>query len=227
MSTTPVVTTAYYMGSFYLGRHFVKNRCVYQVLTANLSGANLRHERRDTMIPQPNPQSSFCKSLFHGEILENLLFPYPELKADEAETIKMIFDSLDKLRGGVDSAKIDEDGKLPAGLLEKLGGIGLMGLCVPHEYGGLGLSNSAYARVMENVAQLDPSVAVTLGAHQSIGFKALTLFGSEEQKKKYGSPMAHSRTSSPFSLKPTSLAVRMERRKRKSPLFSWNCRPRG
>jgi acyl-CoA dehydrogenase family protein 9 len=56
---------------------------------------------------------------------------------------------------------------------------------VPEDLGGLGLPQSAYARVLQEAAATDGSLAVTLGAHQSIGYKAVLLFGSADQKKKW------------------------------------------
>src|SRR5690606_37393667 len=50
---------------------------------------------------------------------------------------------------------------------------------------GFGLSATAYARVMQELAAIDSSLAVTVGAHQSIGLKGILLFGTEAQKKKY------------------------------------------
>jgi acyl-CoA dehydrogenase family protein 9 len=63
--------------------------------------------------------------------------------------------------------------------------LGLFGLIIPEEYGGLGLSNTGYARIMQELAAVDASLAVTVGAHQSIGLKGLLLFGTEAQKKRY------------------------------------------
>ena len=62
--------------------------------------------------------------------------------------------------------------------------LGLFGLQIPTELNGLGLSNTAYARVVERVC-FDGSIAVTLLAHQSIGLKGILLNGNEAQKKKY------------------------------------------
>ena len=57
---------------------------------------------------------------------------------------------------------------------------------VPRAQGGsAGLTTTGYARVIQEVAGLDPSIAVTLGAHQSLGVQALLLFGSEELKARY------------------------------------------
>ncbi|KAG7262950.1 hypothetical protein CRUP_018093 [Coryphaenoides rupestris] len=70
----------------------------------------------------------------------------------------------------VDSKKIDEDAKIPAETLNGLKELGLFGMQVPEEYGGLGLSNTMYARLGE-ITALDGSIAVTLAAHQAIGLK--------------------------------------------------------
>ncbi|KAJ1069464.1 hypothetical protein K5549_019537, partial [Capra hircus] len=84
----------------------------------------------------------------------------------------------------VDSRKIDQEGKIPDETLEKLKSLGLFGMQVPEEYGGLGLSNTMYARLGE-VIGLDASIAVTLAAHQAIGLKGIILAGSKEQKARY------------------------------------------
>src|SRR5690606_23270198 len=73
----------------------------------------------------------------------------------------------------------------PFEIVESMAELGMMGLAVPEELGGLGLLQSGYARVMQEMATVDASLAVTLGAHQSIGYKALLLFGSDEQKRRF------------------------------------------
>src|SRR5947209_4079172 len=132
-----------------------------------------------------DPNASFGKSLFFGEILEDQLFPYPEMPRDQAELVAPICETIDRYMGGIDTRKLDREGEFPAELLQSLKEMGLFGLIVPEEHGGLGLSNSGYARVMQQVASWDASIAVTLGAHSSIGFKGLLLFGNEAQKRRY------------------------------------------
>ena len=56
---------------------------------------------------------------------------------------------------------------------------------MPQDLGGLGLCNTQYSRLVEIVGTHDLGVGITLGAHQSIGFKGILLFGNESQKKKY------------------------------------------
>ncbi|CAB3979572.1 very long-chain specific acyl- dehydrogenase, mitochondrial-like [Paramuricea clavata] len=76
---------------------------------------------------------------------------------------------------------------------------------VPEDYGGLGLSNTSYSRLVEVVGSHDLGVGITLGAHQSIGFKGILLVGNEEQKKKYLPKLASGETIAAFCLtEPTS-----------------------
>merc|ERR1712134_128678 len=79
----------------------------------------------------------------------------------------------------------DELGKVPDDVLQGLKDLGAFGLQVPNEYDGLGLNNTQYARLTEIVGSHDLGVGITMGAHQSIGFKGIILFGTDEQKRKY------------------------------------------
>lgn len=63
--------------------------------------------------------------------------------------------------------------------------MGAFSIQVPQEYGGLGLNNTQYTRMVEIVGKNDLGIGITLGAHQSIGFKGILLFGTPEQKAKY------------------------------------------
>lgn len=129
---------------------------------------------------------SFMKSLYLGEIREDLIFPFPELPAATQETARMVVDSIKRFgQEAVKSSEWDEKGQMPMEMVKQMSELGLMGLAVPEDLGGLGLPASGYARIMQETAALDGSVALTMGAHQSIGYKALLLFGSDEQKKKY------------------------------------------
>ena len=131
-------------------------------------------------------QNSFMKSLFFGQIREDLIFPFPKIPRDTAETVGMILDSIEKFASeNVKSAEWDEKGKMPVEIISHLAEMGLMGLAVPEEFGGLGLPQSAYARIFQDIAAIDASVGVTLAAHQSIGYKGILLFGTDEQKKRF------------------------------------------
>lgn len=146
-------------------------------------------------------EQSFMKSLFHGVIAEEMIFPFPEMPSEDRENTAMILESVRKFfAANVDSAKIDREHQIPPEVLEGAKGLGLYGLQIPTEYDGIGLSNTAYARVMQEVGALDPSIAVTLGAHQSIGLKAILLFGTPEQKRRYLPKLASGEWTAAFAL---------------------------
>ena len=130
---------------------------------------------------------SVGKSLFLGEIVEQNLFPFPSIQAAEAETVRMVLDSIDKFMApkAEDYKKYDEKGEQPTAYLEELKALGLFGLIIPEQFEGLGLSNMAYSRVLQQTSRYDASTSLTIGAHSSIGMKGLLLFGTPEQKKKY------------------------------------------
>ncbi len=132
-----------------------------------------------------DPNASFGKSLFFGEILEDQILPFPRMPRDQAELVQPICETIDRYMAGIETRKLDRAGEFPPELLQSLKEMGLFGVIVPEEHGGLGLSNTGYARVMQQIASWDGSIAVTLGAHSSIGFKGLLLFGREEQKRRY------------------------------------------
>lgn len=84
-----------------------------------------------------------------------------------------------------DPAKNDALEKVEDKSLAGLWELGAFGLQVPQDLGGLGLTNTQYARLVEIVGAHDFGVGITLGAHQSIGFKGILLYGTPEQKAKY------------------------------------------
>lgn len=129
---------------------------------------------------------SFSKSLYSGMVLDDLIFPYPSMQKDEAENLEMILATLNKFAEDyLDSGKFDEMGEMPEDVINGWKELGFFGLIIPEEYGGYGLSSTAYVRILEEVGKFDGSTALMLGAHQSIGLKGLLLYGTDEQKKKY------------------------------------------
>jgi acyl-CoA dehydrogenase family member 9 len=145
--------------------------------------------------------ASFMKSIFHGVIEQDLVFPYPEMKADERESLSLMIDNVQKFcETRVDAAAIDRAHAIPEEVLAGMKELGLFGLSIPEEHGGLGLGATAYARVVQEIAAHDASLAVTVGAHQSIGCKALVLFGTEAQKRKYLPRLASGELVAAFAL---------------------------
>ncbi|XP_073498835.1 complex I assembly factor ACAD9, mitochondrial isoform X1 [Phyllobates terribilis] len=128
---------------------------------------------------------AFAKQLFLGSINKEEVFPYPEISNDELEEINQLVGPVEKFfNEEVDSKAIDQNAKIPPETLNGLKDLGLFGMQIPEEYGGLGLSNTMYARLGE-ITSLDGAIAVTLAAHQAIGLKGILIAGNDEQKAKY------------------------------------------
>lgn len=145
-------------------------------------------------------QNGFIRNLFLGDVLEDKIFPFPRFQEEEQEVIEMIADSLERFRKEVDQDKIDKDEKMPPELLEKMKAMDLFGLSIPEENGGVGLSVSGYAFVLQHLATLGSAVAATVGGHHSIGMKGLILVGNEQQKERYLSELASGEMIAAFCL---------------------------
>jgi acyl-CoA dehydrogenase family member 9 len=130
--------------------------------------------------------SSFSKALALGEIHEDMVFPYPQHETEESDKVRRLVSSFKEYAdANIDSQEIDETGTIESKVFEDLGDLGLMGLYVPEEYGGAGLSQTGYARVFEAIGQADGSLTVALGVHQSIGMKGIVMYGTDEQKERF------------------------------------------
>jgi acyl-CoA dehydrogenase family protein 9 len=150
--------------------------------------------------PADQPASSFAKSLFCGEIHEEMVFPWPEPDAAEQDRVRGLIDAARGIGERIDPRQIEEKGWLGADLVRDLGEAGLCGLYVPEQYGGQGLSQTGYARVFETFAQIDATLSIVMGVHQSIGFKGIHLFGTDEQKSRYLPDLAAGRKLAGFAL---------------------------
>lgn len=146
-------------------------------------------------------EESFMKAVFHGLIPDELIVPFPEMGPEEAENVSLILESVRRfLDDKVDAAEIDRNHEIPAEVLAEAKALGLFGLQIPTEHGGIGLGATAYSRIMEEVAGHEGSLAVTLGAHQSIGLKAILLYGTDEQKRRYLPSLATGERVAAFAL---------------------------
>ncbi|XP_076453737.1 very long-chain specific acyl-CoA dehydrogenase, mitochondrial-like [Babylonia areolata] len=145
---------------------------------------------------------SFGMNLFRGKIATEQVFPYPDvLDPEQKEELQMLVDPCAKFFDEQnDALKNDALEKVDDHSMQGLREMGAFGLQVPQDLGGLGLNNTQYARLVEIVGAHDLGVAITLGAHQSIGFKGILLFGSPEQKKKYLPPLTAGEQMAAFCL---------------------------
>ena len=132
------------------------------------------------------------RSLCMGQIEQDVIYPFPKMKKAESETLSGIFNTVDSwLKGHQnDFRKWDRQGDLPAEFIQEMREMGLFSLIIPEADGGLELSSTGYSRMLQELSKYDGSVAVTVGAHSSIGMRGLILYGTEQQKKKYFSKLA-------------------------------------
>src|SRR3954463_1471802 len=84
----------------------------------------------------------------------------------------------------------DEAQHFPRELLPKCAALGLMGIQFPDEYGGAGMSSVDYCICIEELARVDPSVCLSIAAHNGLGASHIAMFGTEEQKQQYLVPLA-------------------------------------
>jgi hypothetical protein len=81
--------------------------------------------------------------------------------------------------------KFDESQEFPMEIMKQLGELGFLGILVPEEYGGAGLGYIEFSIIIEELARVDPSVALSVAAHNGLGTNHINRFGNEEQKRKY------------------------------------------
>src|ERR1044071_2310644 len=94
----------------------------------------------------------------------------------------------------------DEAQQFPRTLLPQLAELGLMGIQVPEEFGGAGRSAVDYCSCIEELARVDPSVSLTVAAHNGLGAAHIAMFGTDEQKRRYLTPLARGETLAAWGL---------------------------
>jgi alkylation response protein AidB-like acyl-CoA dehydrogenase len=98
------------------------------------------------------------------------------------------------------AAHHDETGEFPMDTIKKMGALGLMGVEVPEEYGGAGMDTLAYVLAMEEVAKADVSHSTIMSVNNSLYCHGILKFGTEDQKKKYVTPIASGQKIGAYSL---------------------------
>ncbi len=128
---------------------------------------------------------SFAKEMFMGGLRLDLIHPQPRLDAEAVEKGERFLERLRTfLERDVDSLRIEREAKIPEAVIDGLKELGALGMKVPEQYGGLGLSQVYYNRALTLAGAAHSSLSTLLSAHQSIGVaEPLQLFGTEEQKR--------------------------------------------
>ena len=149
-----------------------------------------------------SPQKpSFAKMLYFGLLDATQIFPFPKLPSAEKSTQEAFLAKVKHFaEEEIDPAAIDRNAAIPDTVIRRMSELGILGMTVPKEYGGLGMSQHTYCKTVETIARHCGSTALFINVHQSIGLKALLLFGTEDQKQRWLPPLAKGDFFAAFSL---------------------------
>ncbi len=144
---------------------------------------------------------SFVKNIYLGTFDSKSIFPFPQVSKEEHDRTEKLLQDLKRfLDEKLDPVKIDKESFIPDDVIKGLGKLGILSLTIPKEYGGLGMSQYAYCKAMELISSRCASTALFVNAHQSVGLKALLLFGTKEQREKWLPPLGKGEALAAFSL---------------------------
>src|SRR4051795_10962751 len=140
---------------------------------------------------------SFGKELFLGHFRLDLISPHPRPADEDRRRGEAFLAELEAfLTARVDPLQIERDAKIPDDVVEGLKELGALGMKIPTEYRGLGLSQVYYNKALALAGVWHSSLSTLLSAHQSIGLpQPLMLFGSDEQKQEWLPKLARTRIS--------------------------------
>src|SRR4029453_9689450 len=137
---------------------------------------------RETQWDRP----SFAKGLYLGSFNMDLIHPWPQAKTEDVERGEEFMERLEAYCRTMSGAVIERDAKIPDEYIAGLTELGVFGMKIPREYGGLGLSLVYYGRALALLGSVHPSIGALISAHQSIGVpEPVKVFGTPEQKQNY------------------------------------------
>jgi alkylation response protein AidB-like acyl-CoA dehydrogenase len=129
---------------------------------------------------------SFAKGLYLGSFDLSLIHPWPAARDEDVERGEAFMARLAEYARTLSGRVIERDAKIPDEYLRGLAELGVFGMKIPREYGGLGLSLVYYGRALALLGSVHPSLGALLSAHQSIGVpEPVKVFGTPEQKREY------------------------------------------
>jgi alkylation response protein AidB-like acyl-CoA dehydrogenase len=142
-----------------------------------------------------------AKGLFDGRFVADWVFPYPQLAAGERSDVQQAVARLERFCDThLDPVRIDREADIPREVIDGLGKLGVLGMTAPTEFGGRGFSQMGYCRLLEVIGSRCSSTAIFVNAHHSIGMRALLLFGTSEQKRKWLPDLVSGRKLAAFAL---------------------------
>jgi hypothetical protein len=130
---------------------------------------------------------SFAKQLYLGNFQLDLIHPHPQQSPEEAAKTTAYLDQLRQVCiGELDGSVIERDARVPDEQIKALARIGVFGMKIPEEYGGVGLGQVAYNKALKLLGDVHPALGALVSAHQSIGVpEPVKLYGTEEQRRAY------------------------------------------
>ena len=129
---------------------------------------------------------SFAKELYLGRFDFSLIHPYPRVAAEEASRGEAFIAELGECCRSMDGLRIERDAEIPDEYVKAMTDLGVFGMKIPREYGGLGLSTYYYARALMLLGSVHPCIGALVSAHQSIGVpEPVKMFGNEQQKREF------------------------------------------
>src|SRR5438552_18428334 len=133
------------------------------------------------------PQAlGFVKGLFQGRFVADWVMPYPRIPAaQQTELDKSLAELRKFLDEHLNPVEIDRQADIPREVIDGLGRVGVLGATAPVEHGGLGFTQMANCKLLEEIGTRCASTSVFVNAHHSIGIRALLLFGTHSQKEKW------------------------------------------
>ncbi|MGP4030467.1 acyl-CoA dehydrogenase family protein [Pseudarthrobacter sp. 1C304] len=142
----------------------------------------LSEAARETSWDRP----SFAKGLYLGSFDLSLIHPWPEAPADDVERGEAFMARLTDYCRTLSGRTIERDARIPDEYLRGLAGLGVFGMKIPRDYGGLGLSLVYYGRALALLGSIHPSLGALVSAHLSIGVpEPVKVFGTPAQKQEY------------------------------------------
>lgn len=128
----------------------------------------------------------FAAGLFFGRFQSKLLFPYPQLTAEQQKTTDQAVARLKTfIEEKLDPDEIDRDADIAPWKIRGLADLGILGMTAPNEYGGHEFTQQMYCRIMETIGGACSSTAVFVNAHHSIGIRALLMYGTKAQQDRW------------------------------------------
>ncbi len=169
------------------------------------SAAQEKQMREAEQLLFSGPQvMGLAKSLFFGRFAADWVLPYPELPAGEREAVGAAVEAVRQfVAETLDPVSIDRKATIPRKVINELGRLGVMGMTAPVEVGGRGFSLRGYCRIMEVIGGACASTSVLVNAHHSIGMRAMLLFGTDEQKRRWLPALVSGKQLAAFALTET------------------------